>query len=199
MASQHGVASSVQARQCGVSRSVERRLIAEGALVEPHRGVVATGGVRPTFQAQAMAAALCSGVQAVSHGSAARLHRLHGFVDYPVIDVIAVRGRRLRLRHPLVAHVTRGPIAEQLVWIGAIPVTSMPLTLVQVTTFAPRQHVEAALVEALRRGVPAATIRAVAVSWRRAGRRGPGELIELLDQVASSGPIISSAATHGSS
>src|SRR5262245_14335945 len=107
MAAQHGVASRGQARDVGVSRAVEERLVAEGALVRLMRGIVAAGGMPLTYSAQAMAAALRPGVVALSHGSAARLHRLSGFEVHPTIDVIGARGAHISVHPPVHARYSR--------------------------------------------------------------------------------------------
>lgn len=185
MASQFGVASCAQARGAGVSRAVEQRLVDEGALIRPLPGVLAAGGVRPTFAAQAMAAALRPAVLGVSHGAAARLHRLAGFTDHADLDVIGSRGAHLRVQRPMVAHYSRGPVDQHIVRIGPLPVTSIPLTLALITRENSRAAALAALDDALGRGVPAAAIRAVALQWSETGRSGPGVLLRLLDRMAT--------------
>lgn len=181
MSSQHGVASSAQARRAGVTRAVEQRLVAEGALVRPLPGIVAAGGVRPTYAAQAMAASLRPGVVGVSHGAAARLHRLAGYEDHPEIDVIGARGSHIRVGPPILAHYSRGPIGRYITHIGSIPVTTIALTLALITRETNTTRALAALDDALGRGVPATSIRGVAQQWRETGRSGPGLLLTLLD------------------
>ena len=187
MATQHGVASSAQARGLGVSRAVEQRLVAEGALVRTLPGVLVAGGVEPTFASRAKAATLRPGVLAISHRAAARIHRLSGFAEHETIDVIGARGSHIRGDETMVPHYSRGPIGQHIAVIGGIPVTSIPLTLTLVTPSLTRAEVVAALSDALDRGVPAAAIRTVAVQWRGHGRSGPATLIRLLDRFADRG------------
>ncbi len=184
MATQHGVASSIQARELGVSRSVEQRLVAEGALVRVLPGVLAAGGVRPTFAAQAMAATLRPGVLGVSHGAAARLHRLPGFDHHAIIDVLGRRSSHIRGDESMLAHYSRGPIEQHIIRVAGIPVTSIPLTLTLVVAVLTRLAAISAITDALNRGVPAADIRSVALQWRDPGRTGPSRLLELLDRIA---------------
>lgn len=184
MAAQHGVASRSQLRMLGVSRSVEARLVRDGALVRLPNSVVTAGGAPLTFSAQAMAATLRPGVAAVTHGAAARLHRLAGFEHHAQIDVIGTRGSHLRVEPPLVAHYTRRTLDDEVVSVGPIRVTSIPLTLTLVTPEIARDQLIAALADAVGRGVPAATIRDVAERWREAGRSGPPQLLELLDRLS---------------
>jgi len=183
MADQHGVASRAQARAAGVTSAVEQRLVDQGALIRPLPGVLAVGGVRPSFPAQAMAATLRPGVLGVSHGAAARLHRLAGFEEYQVIDVIGRRGSHLRVPPPITAHYSRGPLDQHLVRVGTIAVTSIPLTLALIVQGIGRAEAFAALDDVLGRGVPADSIRLVARQWREPGRSGPGLLLRLLDRM----------------
>ncbi|CAN5816537.1 hypothetical protein BH24ACT5_BH24ACT5_18000 [soil metagenome] len=180
MRRQHGVASVRQARAAGVSRSVQRRLLGEGAVLEPLPGVLAVGGAPPTFAAQAMAASLLPGVLAVSHGAAARLHRLAGFGEHDHIDVVGERGSHLHPPRPIVGHYSRGPLQDDVVHIGAIPVTSLALTLVLIAAAAPEQRTAQALDDALGRGLPVARIRLLTTQWRRQGRSGAPQLLALL-------------------
>jgi hypothetical protein len=184
MARQHGVASRAQGRALGVSSAVEQRLMIGGALVPLLPGIVAAGGAALTFSAQAMAATLRPGVVAVSHGAAARLHGLAGFAGHRRVDVIGRRGAHIRLHPPFLPHYTRGPIDGHVVRLGAIPVTSIPLTLVLIASDLSRARVSAVLADVLSGGVPGAAIRAVAGEWRSAGRSGPGRVLELLDGVS---------------
>jgi len=183
MARQHGVASCRQARDVGVSHAVEERLVAEGALVRLMRGILAAGGVPLTFSAQAMAAALRPGVVALCHGAAARLHRLAGFELHSTIDVIGARGSHIRVRPPVQARLTRGPVADHVVMVGPLPVTSVPLTLTLLTPEITRAQLLATVDDAIRRGECVDTIREVAEQWREPGRPGPAQLLEILDEV----------------
>ena len=184
MAGQHGVASTVQARDVGVSRAVEERLVDEGALVRLTRGVLTAGGVPLTFSAQAMAAALQPGVVALSHGAAARLHCLTGFEHHATLDVIGTRGSHIRVQPPVYARYSRGRIADHVVIVGSIPVTSISLTLTQIAPEIRRPQLEAAVAAALGRGESVDEIRAVAERWRGPGRPGPAKVLDVLDSVA---------------
>jgi hypothetical protein len=185
MARQHGVASCVQARNLGVSRAVEERLVDEGALVRPMHGIVAAGGVPLTFSAQAMAAALRPGVAALSHGAAARLHSLAGFERYATIEVIGARGSHIRVEPPVRARYSRGRISDHVVMVGAIPVTSIPLTLTLLTPEITRAQAVAAVSHAVRSGESPDAIREVAEQWRGPGRPGPAHLLDIVEQVES--------------
>jgi hypothetical protein len=188
MARQNGVASCGQARDAGVSRAVEDRLVGEGALVRLMRGVVAAGGVPLTFSAQAMAAALQPGVVALSHGAAGRLHRLAGFELHETIDVIGPRGAHLRVHPPVQARYSRRPVSDQVVMVGPIPVVSIALTLTQLAPEITRAQLLAAVGDAIRRGEPMEVIREVAAQWREPGRPGPAQVLDVLDAVEDRAP-----------
>lgn len=185
LATQHGVASTVQVRSLGISRRVERRLLSDGILYTPQPGVVATGGAPPTFHGLAMAAALAPGVTAISHGAAARLHRLRGFEHHDTIDVIATRGASPRLvtSHTCI-HWTRRDLGEAVTHVGPIPVLSIPATLALLGRDHPLPVVAVALDDALRRGIPAEAFQRAADDWRCGGRSGPAVLRRLLAERA---------------
>jgi len=170
MREQHGVASRPQARAVGVSRAVERRLVAEGALVRPVGEVLAVGGVWPSFASRCMATSLLAGVQAISHGAAARLHRLPGFEQHESLDAIGRRGARLHHPPPVVTHRSRRDLDDHIVRVARIPVTSIPLTLVLLAGTVDDRVLSRALDDAIRRGIPAAPIEELARRWRVSGR-----------------------------
>ena len=182
MAGQHGVASTRQARALGVTRRVERRLIAGGVLLEPTPGVLQLAGAPSTFVARAMAATSAPGVVAVSHGAAARLHGLDGFQAHDVVDLIAGRGADPRPARGVVVHRTRGDIAGHVVDVGAVPVLSIGATLALLAPAAGVRATARALDSAIRGGADPADLRDAAQAWRRRGRAGPDALLTLLDR-----------------
>lgn len=182
MSGQHGIATTTQARALGLTRRVERGLLARGLLAEPLPGVLAAAGVEMTFERRAMAAALGPGVMAVAHGAAARLHELDGFERHECVDVIGVNGAA---PHPALRaefHQTRGPVGDHVVEVTGIPVLSIPLTLALLAPIAGIGPTARALDAALRRGVEVDELRAVARAWRRRGRSGPPALLMLVGE-----------------
>jgi hypothetical protein len=187
MAEQHGVATTVQARELGISRRVERRRIEDGTLWMPFPGVLAAGGAPITFASRALAAAWSPGVAAISHAAAARLHGLDGFDERSVpddapIDVIGHRGAALH--HSLGArpHFTRGALDEHVTTVTGIPVLTVAATLALLAPAVGLGPTARALDSALRLGVPIDELRAVAEAWRQRGRSGPPVLLHLLDE-----------------
>ncbi|MFV0309186.1 MAG: hypothetical protein ACK5OX_15745 [Desertimonas sp.] len=174
-----------QARALGISRAAERTLLERGALASPYPGVLTAGGAPARFESRAMAAVLGPGAMAIAHGAAGRLHRLDGFADHDVVDVIGVNGARA---HPAVRarfHQTRGPVRDQVVDVAGIPTLSIALTLTLLAPVVGIGPTARALDDALRRGVDPDTLTAVATSWRQRGRSGPPALLMLLGERAA--------------
>ena len=187
MRAQHGVASSRQARSIGLSRVVERRLLREGSLTWILPGVLATGGL-PTLRSSTLrAATLLPGVIAISHGAAARLHGIPAFARHRPVDVIGDRGTRLTWTAPVVTHYSRGPIADHLVTIDGVAVTSLALTLIHLAPELGVRRLTDAVTHALRGGYPVSRLRTAALAWRRCGRAGPQLLLSALERAATVG------------
>jgi very-short-patch-repair endonuclease len=182
MAVQHDTASTSQARELGVSRRVQRRLLAEGLLRSPYPGVLVASGARLTFERRAMAATLSPGVVAISHGAAARLHRLDGFDRHETVDVLGHRGAHLPARRDVTIHLTRADVAGHVTDVEGIPVLTIAATLALLAPSAGIGRTAQALDSALRRGVEAGELRRVAMTWRQQGRAGPPALLMLLGE-----------------
>jgi len=182
MAGQHGVAATGQVRRLGISRRVERRLLADGAIDQPCPGVVTVAGAPLTFHGRAMAAALTRGVVAISHGAAARLHGLDAFDDHQTVDVLGVRGANPHHRLGVTVHRTRGETDGHVTAVAGIPTLTVAATLALLAPSAGIGPTARALDSALRDGVSADELRSVATAWRRQGRAGPPALLMLLGE-----------------
>ena len=190
MAGQHGVASTRQARALGVTRRVERRLLADGVLVVAGPGVLRLAGdpvdVPRPGHGRGARRPVCV---AVSHGAAARLHGLDGFEGHDVVDVIAGRGadpragprrrrpphpgrhrrarRRRSGRSPCSRSAPRWPCSPRSPVSGPRPGPSTAPSAAAPTLPSSARAAEA---------------------WRRRGRAGPGALLTLLDRRAARRP-----------
>lgn len=123
---QHGVVSTWQMRELGLSGPAINRRVAAGWLHPLYRGVYAVGHVALTRRSRILAAVLAAGTGALSsHRSAGELRDLL----YPgPIDVTSPRSRRPRAG--FVLHRSRHIADEDRTVIDGIPVTSVARTLV---------------------------------------------------------------------
>ncbi|HEU4840346.1 MAG TPA: hypothetical protein VFT09_02860 [Ilumatobacteraceae bacterium] len=182
MSTQHGVATTAQARTAGVSRRVEQRLVRDGAIAHVGPDVLVVGGAEVTFHRRAMAAALSTGVTAISHGAAARLHGLDAFGDHDAVDVLGTRGAKPHRRLGVTVHLTRGDIGPHVAPVAGIPTLTIPATLALLAPSVGIGRTARALDSALREGVTTEELRTVATQWRRRGRAGPPALLMLLGE-----------------
>jgi len=182
MATQHGVATTSQARALGISRRVEQRLLDAGLLCSPFPDVLTSGGAPTTFHGRAMAAAMAPGVVAVAHGAAARLHGLDGFDRHETIDVIGTNGAHPHRSLGASVHVTRGPLLDHVEQLSGIPVVSVAATLALLAPIVGIGPTARALDSALRLGAASEQLREVAQTWRQRGRSGPPALLMLLGE-----------------
>jgi very-short-patch-repair endonuclease len=150
-AGQHGIVSRRDALNCGMSPSMIRRRIVQSLFEPLYPGVYRLVAVAPTWHQTLLAACLAWGPGAViSHSASAALWVLPGFAP-GCIELIVPRGRershRHRVHRPLLL-----PPADVTV-VDAIPVTTPARTLMDVAGTCPRDRVEEALDDALRRGL----------------------------------------------
>ena len=125
---QHGVILGAQLRSLGLTSKRLARLVREGWLV-PLRPRAYCVGVPPTDWRLAVAAALLAGPgTALSHGTAARVHRFAGVVAGPEIELTAGPGRQPRLGG---VTVHRSPTLDVVDREG-VAVTSPARTLIDV-------------------------------------------------------------------
>lgn len=181
MAAQHGVASTAQARELGLSARAQRRAVVAG-MFALDAGVLVLAGSPRTYRRRAMVAALAPGVTAISHGAAARLHGLDGFHRYELMDVISACGANPRVHGAVEVHRTRGLTDADVTAIESIPVTTIATTLALLAPTAGIGPTARALESALRMGVAIDDLRSVAERWRRRGRSGPPALLMLLGE-----------------
>ncbi len=178
-ARQHSAVSRTQLLDTGVSgRQIDHRL-AEGLLVPMHRGVFQVAGSQRSWNQRIMAATLAAGPAAVaSHRAAAFLHGLAAIE--PRAEVTVARAR---------APQPDGVLVHRLSWLATsdvevregIPRTRPPATLVGLAAVVPVPLLEAALDDALVRGlVSSAQLQRRLDAIGHAGRSGAAALAELL-------------------
>jgi hypothetical protein len=104
-AAQHGLVSTEQCRELGVSYSTVLRRITSGAWIREAPGVYRMAGAPRTWEGRALGAVLAAGPDAVaSHRTAAHLWGLRGFPALGRIEVTVRRHRRAHARRGTAIH-----------------------------------------------------------------------------------------------
>jgi very-short-patch-repair endonuclease len=138
---QHGVVGRWQLLALGLTRRMIEGRIRRGALHVVHRGVYAVGHRNLTVQGRWMAAVLAFGPAAVlSHRSAGHFW---GLVPRAPIAPEVSRPRHAGGRPGLVIHQAT-LAADEVVRVGALPVTSVPRTMLDLAATLDERGVERA-------------------------------------------------------
>ncbi len=164
-----GVFSRAMAVRLGASEGAIQRRVGSGRWISLYRGVYVLAGTPPSWQRSVLAACLACGRSATaSHVSAGALWPMPG-VEPGAIEISVPRGRHPR-HEGIVIHTTRLTRAD-VAKLGPIPVTTPARTLIDLAARLPRDGLEEALDDALRRElVTVATMqRRIAAAG---GRRG---------------------------
>jgi hypothetical protein len=146
-ASQHGLLTNDQLRACGFERRRVDRLIRNGLLRRVRPRVCAVAGA-PIGWAQDLCAAVLSvgGLTLASHRAGLRLWGLRTIDDQ--LEIILPDHRRIR-PSGVVVHHSVDLRAEDRTVIDAIPVTSVPRTLVDAGLVLPASEVQRLVGQAL--------------------------------------------------
>ncbi len=170
-ARQHGVVSVAQLLELGLSHKAVWDRAQAGHLHRLHRGVYAVGHRRLTHRGRWIAAVLaCGPGAALSHGRALALWGLRERPSGGPIDV-TVRARGRRAPAGIRVHCVRTFDPADRTTIDAIPVTTVPRTLLDYAETASASNLRHALEAAERREL--LDSRAIAdVLVRAPGRRG---------------------------
>jgi very-short-patch-repair endonuclease len=185
---QHGVVATRQLSALGYSRRMIEHRVGAAELHRIHKGVYAVGHTRLSMKGLFMAAVLACGPRALlSHHAAASLHDLR---RYPTgkIDVTAV-GKRAHAG--VRCHGCRNLHRDDRTIIDAIPVTSLPRTLLDLAEVCDPQRLRSLIEEADRRQIldAAAIERLVA---RSPGRHGLKPLTAAIQDAAPDAPWLAS-------
>lgn len=202
--SHDGVAHSSIAREHGITWHKERRLVELGVLDRPAHRLLRSTAHPETWRQRCRIATMSAGNGVISHGAAARLHRLDGFADHPLVDILCRKGSWPGHPGVVITHFTRGLTDDDIVTVDDIPTLSIPATLALLRPHSGEAATMQAIVSAVVRGWSVTDLRDTAVRWRSRGRPGPSFCLDVLDRIdrlgaqASMGASISSAADHGS-
>jgi REase_MTES_1575 len=154
------------------------RLIQEGTWRRLHASVYAVFPGPPILQNLAGARLWGGAGTAASHLSAAALHALDGFE----LDVAEITTPRKLRSNKIIVHKGAVP-SSQIIWIRGIPVTTLPRTLVDLSSVLSTARLEEALDDVLRRGrVSTPRLRNQLERMGTQGRKGAGLLTRLLEQ-----------------
>lgn len=151
---QHGLVTRDQLRRAGVSWWVERARVEAGLLIPAGARTFRVAGAPPRPEGFVLAACLDLGGVA-SHLTAAWLH---GLLPWPgLIDVTVEKGRSTWRSPaegpPLRVHTTTSLPRDDVLRVGAVPVTSLARTLLGCAALVPHDLGRDELVELVSRGV----------------------------------------------
>lgn len=181
-ASQHGVISFAQLKQCGASPKAIRHRVERGRLVRLHPTVFAIGGATMTPESRLIAACFWSNFGMASHRSAACLWGMTG-LSWGARPEIIVPRVHLPPRAGIIVHSTTWLHDKDCKHKAGIPVTSVERTLMDLGAVIAPPRVAAALDQAVRRGATSLSrLRSCVARYGRRGRRGCGVLRKLLDE-----------------
>jgi len=180
-AERHGVVSRREAMDLGATPRMIHWRLATGRWQELHPGVYRLAGAPRTWRQHVLAACISCGLKAfASHRAAGALRHLDG-VEQGRIEVTVLRGARTR-RTGVLIHETPSIPEIDVEVVDSIPATAPTRTLIDLAALIPKDAVEAALDDALRRGLTSLP----RLSWRlgdlaRRGRPGVAVIRALID------------------
>lgn len=176
---QHGVVLSSQLRDRGLSQEVQLRLASGGLLVPIRRGAWSARGGPTEWQHTVAVGLLAGPASALSHGTAARMHRFPCSTVTPPPEVSIVYPRSLRMAGVTVHRVERlDPCDVEL--LRGVSVTTPARTLVDLAARLSARELARSFDEALIAGaVDAEAVRSALHRVRsRRGVRLLGSLVE---------------------
>ena len=182
MASQFGVVSYPQVRECGVTARQQRRLVDTGVWSPYAPSVIRDAAREDSWEMHAMAATLAPGAPAVLAGAtAARLHGLDGFADVERIIVMIPDRARVRVRTDVTVVRAKQIDAQDVTMVRGIPTLEVAATLVSLARVGHSGRAQA-LDAALRGGTSPGALREQFERLCGRGARGPREMLGLLHE-----------------
>jgi very-short-patch-repair endonuclease len=175
-AAQHGVVTRKQLLSAGITSDEIRGRLEKRALLAVYRGVYRVGHRAPSVEARYLAAVLACGEGARLSGRAAGylLGLLKGRPPPPEVTAPTER----RIEGVKTRRARRGERQDATTWSG-IPVTTVPLTLVDLASLLPLNALARACHEAgIRHGTTPRQVEAVL--GRRPGSKGAKKLRKIL-------------------
>ncbi len=178
---QHGVASRGQLLEAGWSETQIRDRVRKGELVRIHPGVYRLDTAAESWAGRVVAASLSTN-GTVSHLTAARLHGLSEVWRRSTVDVTVAHGRWRELPGVVIHQSTQVDARLDLGEHGAIPVTGIERTILDIGAIMGVDRLGAVIDAAVRqRQTSLALLWDVWVRHARRGRNGCGVLREALE------------------
>lgn len=184
---QRGVVTAEQLCRAGFNRSAIKRRLRTGYLRPIHRNVYLVGHAAAPEGAAEMAAMLaCGDGSVISHRSAARLWKLHHFVEWRGPVEISVPGRNVGHKPGLCIYRVGSLERRDVRRVDDIRTTSPGRTLLDLALIVPAHDLERALADACARGL-ANHRELVRLLDRSRGRRGIKVVRRLIELARSDG------------
>lgn len=178
---QHGVASRGQLLEAGWSETQVRYRVRNGELVRMHSGIYRVSTAAESWSGRVVAATL-STKGAASHLTAARLHGLDEAWRSSGVDVTVSHGRWRELEGVVIHQSTQVDARLDLGQHGAIPVTGLERTILDIGAIMGVDRLGAVVDAAVRqKQTTLALLWDVWVRHARRGRNGCGVLREALE------------------
>jgi hypothetical protein len=175
---QHGLITRAQARQLGISDDAIDWRMKNGVWQRVHRGVLRLPGAPVTWQQKVMAACLAIPRATASHRAASALWEIPEVPTRPEITVLEHHAIRL---DGVDLHRAERLDRRDRVWRGRIPVTSLPRTVIDLSSTLRPDQVKAVVEHVLaKRRVSLSDLRDRLEDLGTQGRRGAGGLAEML-------------------
>lgn len=169
-ASQFGLVTTAQARDCGIGGHTLTRLVDRGCLVPMHHAVHRFVAAPCTWRQRVLGAVLTAGTgAAAARSTAAQLLDLRDRPRSATIAVVVAHDRRVRIDDPTIrVHRSRTLDADQVRVVDGIPVTDAARTVCDLAMERPVAALRELAAEALRRDLT--TLAELDERLRRAGR-----------------------------
>ena len=174
-ASQHGLLTTRQLRDGGITKGAQAGLVCAGILVRRQRGVMALAGATESWEQRLLAAILAPGAVAVaSHRAALRLWGLRRRFSGVEIAVAAPADRRLP---DVTTHRSVDLWLEDVVLCDGVPTTSLPRTLCDAGLIFPAHEVQRLVDHAVAEGL--VKLRELCAFRERVGEHGRTGVVKL--------------------
>ncbi len=177
--SQHGLLTTVQLRLLGFTKQHQANLVSHGVIERVRRGVLRLAGSPQTWEQELLGACLSPGAPVVaSHRSALRIWGLR--THFTGIEV-SVRYPKNRHLDGVRVHRSVDLVDDDVVLVGAIPVTSVARTICDSGLIFPGHEIQRAVDHSVATGL--VTSGELLNIRRRVGEHGRNGVVRLQDAI----------------